>query len=436
MILLVSFRDGDQKMTIEKDRDLENFWGKDLNLKVFVTTNGCSENRIDCAKMKNFFIKNGWTVADNLNQADLILFNACGLTTVRENDSLETLKYINNLKKSSAEVIVWGCFPKINPQRLSAIHQGVMFDSYQEERLEDFFEGSIRSELVHANFLVDACCNTKGKLKSLLPKKIRNRVTFMDPTGFPIKISTGCLDACAYCGVRLSRGRLRSKPINNVVEEFKEGLAKGFSNFTMIGTDLGAYGRDISINLVELLNTIMKIEGNYKIRFPNINPRWLPEMLPELLAHVGSGKIEVFGSGVQCGSNKILKLMNRQYSIEDFRMAIGALKAAHPVIRIRTNLIVGFPGETEQDFQETLRLLDELDITYADIHKYSPRPKTKAATLPDQVPSSVIEERYTRLKRHFWYTFGKHYLNSLLGIHTHQNSYNKYFMRTLRISKG
>jgi MiaB/RimO family radical SAM methylthiotransferase len=399
-----------------------NYLSKDLNLKVCVTTNGCSENRIDCAKMKNFFIYNGWSVTDNISQADLILFNACGLTTVRENDSLESLRYINEHKKPSAEVIVWGCFPKINPHRLREFHPGIIFEAHQEERLEDFFAGSIKAQHIDANFLANALPDTHMEWYRDLPEifhdlihpriflgryrhaKVRNLVSFTDPEAFFIKVSTGCLNACAYCGVRLSRGKLKSKPIEKVVEEFRGGLDKDFSQFTLIGTDLGSYGRDHGNNLVELLKAILEIEGNYKLRLPNINPRWLTEMLPELQELVRSGKIEVMGCAVQCGSNRILKLMNRHITIEDYRKIIAALKAANPAIRILTNFLVGFPGETEQEFQETLRLLDELDFAYADIHRYSPRPKTKAATMPDQIPSHVIEDRFTRLTRHYWYT--------------------------------
>ncbi|MFP3868407.1 MAG: radical SAM protein [Desulfobacteraceae bacterium] len=406
----------------------ELYFRKNVGQKVCVTTNGCSENRIDCAKMQKFFTDNGWSVTADIRQADLILFNACGLTTVRENDSLATLQWITEQKRPSAEVIVWGCFPKINAERLRAIHAGLLFDSDQEERLEEFFEASVKSQQIEANFLVAACPNHQptangwhrylAKIISGLrsPRLFLGKrrwarasrlVNFLDSEAFPIKVSTGCLDACAYCGVRLARGRLRSKPIPQVVAEFKDGLARQFSKFTLIGTDLGAYGRDQGQRLVDLLDTILELEGDYKIRLPNINPRWLKDMLPEMRKLVQSNKIEVIGSGVQCGSNRILQLMNRRYRVEDYQQAVVALKAECPALHIRTNLIVGFPGETEGDFDKTLQLVDEVDFTFADIHRYSPRPKTKAATMPDQVPARVIEDRFIRLTRHFSRTPGK-----------------------------
>ena len=223
-------------------------------------------------------------------------------------------------------------------------------------------------------------------------------LSFADSDAFFMKVSTGCLSSCSYCGVRYSRGRLRSKPVYRITEEFKEGLKKNFRKFTLIGTDLGAYGRDQGTNLVYLLKALFENEGDYKLRLPNINPKFLIEMIPELRELFRSGKIEVIGAGVQSGSNRLLRLMNRGYRIEDYKEAMSILKTEFPALRIRTNIIVGFPTETEEDFQETLGLLNEVNFTFADIHRYSPRSKTKAETMPEQIPQEVIEDRFVRLQ--------------------------------------
>ena len=226
-------------------------------------------------------------------------------------------------------------------------------------------------------------------------------IAFTDPDAFYIKVCTGCLDNCTFCGVRFARGRLRSKPIHSIISEFQQGLEKNYRKFTLLGTDLGAYGRDHGTDLVALLESFVENAADFKLRLPNLNPRWLTEMLPGLRDLFGSGKIEVIGSGVQSGSNRILKLMNRQYTVEDYKQAIFAFRTAFPALRLRTNMIVGFPGEKEQDFKETLSLVDEVDFTYADIHIYSPRPNTKGARMADQVPLEVSEDRFARLKQAF-----------------------------------
>jgi len=393
------------------------YLSKDLDRIIYVTTNGCSENRSDCAKMQEFFAINGWPVTTNIKEADIILFNACGLTAVREDDSIDVLKAVNAQKKPSAEIIVWGCFPKINKERISEIHEGIVFDSDESEQLEDFFKGNIKARDIHANFLVPSWKrpNKIRKYLRYLPniahirsyiqlwfdrrlwKHASDLVSFVDSDAFFIKVSTGCLNSCTYCGTRFSRGRLRSKPVYRITEEFKEGLGKNFKKFTLIGTDIGAYGRDQGTNLVHLLKALIKNEGDFKLRLPNINPRFLIEMMPELRELFRSGKIEVIGSGVQSANNRLLGLMNRGHRIEDYKETLYILKMEFPALRIRTNIIVGFPTETEEDFQETLGLLNEVDFTFADIHRYSPRSKTKAATMPEQIPHEVIEDRYARM---------------------------------------
>jgi len=369
--------------------------------------------------MQEFFRKSGWPLTDDLSKADIILFSMCGLSEVKEEASLKMLNYISDYKKPGAEIIVCGCFPKINNGRINQVHQGKILEAEEVERLEEFFESNIKAGDIKANSQGPICqdIHLKKSEKKFLSKissfNIRKRfedrkwshaldlVNFVDPDAFYIKVCTGCLDNCTFCGVRVVRGRLRSKPVHGIISEFQQGLKKNYRKFTFIGTDLGAYGRDHGTDLVALLGSCMENTADFKLRLPNLNPRWLIKMLPGLRDLVGSGKIEVIGSGLQSGSNRILKLMNRQYTVEDYKQAIFLLRTAFPGLRLRTNIVVGFPGEKEQDFKETLRLLDEVDFTYADIHIYSPRPDTKAAKMPDQVPLEVSEDRLARLKKSF-----------------------------------
>lgn len=383
--------------------------------RLLVTTNGCSENRLDCGRMEAFFSANGWKLTQRIKKADIILFNACGLTNVRENASLKVLESINSQKKASAEVIVWGCFPKINIDRVRSFHGGTIFHNDELGRLEEIFEGKVRSRDVTANHL----CNSwelpkyneatvkrllkrmnliKYKLKkfdhTLLSQALKS-TSFTDTDSYFIKISTGCLSSCSYCGVRYSRGRLKSKPLSQIVKEFNEGLVKKYKKFTLIGTDIAAYGRDIGTNLANLLEILLKNDVDVKMRLPNMNPKFMIEMMPKLRELIGTEKIELIGAGVQSGNNRILRRMNRGYRIEDYKEVISGLKAECPHLRIRTNVIVGFPSETEDDFQDTIKLIDEIDFNFADLHRYSTRSNTKAATMPKQIPQAVIDKRFS-----------------------------------------
>jgi len=400
---------------------------KDCKKSVYVLTSGCSEARSDCGHMQEFFRKSGWPLTDDFKKADIILFSMCGLSKVKEENSLKVLQHINDYKKPAAEVIACGCFPKINNDRIRQVHQGKIFESDEAEKLEEFFESNIKARDINANHPGPSLQIPLKKSKSIKRifnvfnpqwwsekykwNRAANLTSFVNPDAFNIKVCTGCLDNCTFCGARFARGRLRSKPIHSIISEFQQGLEKNYRKFTLIGTDLGAYGRDHGTDLVALLGSFIENAADFKLRLPNLNPRWLIKMLPGLRDLVGSQKIDAIGSGAQSGSNRILKLMNRRYTIEDYKQAMYTLKKAYPDLRLRTNIIVGFPGEKEQDFKETLRLLDEVDFTYIDMHIYSPRPHTKAAKMADQVPLEVSEDRLARLKQ----SFTRHLCETNLG---------------------
>ena len=385
--------------------------------RVFLATNGCPENRIDLARMREFLIENGWEFANSIEESDLILFNACGLTHTMEENSIRTISEINYKKKPSTELIVCGCLPKINNNRLREVYQNITFGSDEIERLAEALKIKTNPKNIYANYLLPGYNNghkngwhipnlkrifcmkaTKRKLYKYYFKNyfkdLCNAINVFHPYSFCIKISTGCLTNCSYCAVRLSRGTLKSKPLNNVIHEFEEGIAKGFTEFSLIGTDTGSYGRDQGITLVTLLKELLARAGDYQIRLRNIQPRFLIEMMPKLQELFKSGKISYISTAVQSGNNRILKLMNRKYTVEEYKEAIRLINKEFPFIQIRTQIMVGFPSETEEEYQDSVRLLDELNFDFVETFLYSPRPNTKAAKIKEQVPKREAEKRY------------------------------------------
>ena len=269
---------------------------------------------------------------------------------------------------------------------------------------------------IHANYLVPRTVNSVGdKLNiSYLLKKIRFRSVIQNltslntrrfnvcmsvtiPDAFLIKLCTGCLYACSFCAVRLSRGRLRSNPIDQVLHEFHEGIKRGFKKFALIGTDVGAYGRDQGTDLIQLLKELLKKRVDYTLLLRNIHPRFLIDRMPEFREILKSGKISWISTAVESGNNRILKLMNRGYSVEEFKENIHLLNEDFSEIKIRTQFIVGFPSETDKEFDDTVRLLDELRFEYAEIYKFEPRPRTKAATMDNQIPEKIARKRHFKL---------------------------------------
>jgi len=404
--------------------------------KVCVLTHGCPENRIDGARIREFLKKNGHKLTSEVRDADIILLNACGLTRHSEKINRDLISRIEALKKPSAKVIMGGCLTKINSDFRQNLTFGVDDDL---ALLNTMFDARIPVQNIHANFLLpqvrlrDASAKTVETTRSVLRKLTRPRViagkllryyrtgcrvsgsrngertisklsrerqesvgtvvNVYKPSTFLIKVSTGCLNTCSYCAVRLSRGRLKSKPIDRVVEEFEEGVAKGYRQFGLIGTDVGAYGRDRDTDLVTLLKELLRTDGDYRIKLRNIQPRFLIEMLPELRKILQSGKVTYLSSAAESGNNRILRLMNRGYRIEAFKEAIGLLNMDFPYIQLRTQLMVGFPSETEEEFQDTVRLLDELNFDVVEVYIFQSRPGTEAAKMAGQIHKKVALRR-------------------------------------------
>jgi len=382
--------------------------------RVCVITNGCPENRIDCARMQKFLTYNDCIVTPDFQDADLIIFNACALTEGSQEYSIELIRFIQAHKQPSSELIVCGCLPKINGSRLREVHQGFTFE-HEIEQLTEVIDTRKCSDNIYANHLVPqtripsvrrlrvpllkkmaSLMSIKERLTQPYRDHLSQAINVFNPHSFCIKVSTGCVNACSYCAVRISRGNIKSKPIDKVVQEFEEGLARGYTEFALLGTDVGAYGRDQGVTLADLLRELVKSKGDYEIRMRNIQPRFLIEMMPELREILGCGKIPYVSSAAQSGNNRILERMRRGYRIEDYKEAIYTLRREFPELQIRTQIMVGFPGETEEEFQDTLRLLEEVNFNFVEVYQFQPRPNTEAATMKNQIPEKVARRRYHR----------------------------------------
>jgi len=375
-------------------------------------------------------LENGWTVANDFRIADLIVFNSCGqqggvVTDKKPIHTIKILKRIIDEKKSSAKIIVSGCLVKKNKDLIKESHNDLIIVPNEDETFNKIFQTKKKIEDIHVNHLIphqNQIIMNKISIKNLkrfmdisysfnlLRRKITEarflRLAYeynvYNSNNFLIKVSTGCLCNCSFCSIHLARGRLKSKPISRISEEFDQGLNEGYSDFGLIGTDVGCYGRDQGNTLITLLRELLIKDGNYNIRIRNIQPKYLIEMLPELLEIFKSGKISYIESSAESGNNRILNLMKRGYKIEDYKKAICLINKEFPEIKIRSQFIVGFPSETDNEFQDTLGLIDELKFDFIEIYKYYAEPNTKAAEIKNQLPQKVIEKRHYRLYMKFF----------------------------------
>ena len=386
-------------------------------MKVSAKTNGCVEGQLSSTYVEQFFKKNNVEVTKDLTEANMVFFWACGLTEKREKDSLAVMREIQHKMKPDARLIVWGCLPRINPKSLATVYDGPILGPDDK----NFFEGTLEKvispfdpmEIGWAqNMLVPSqdCPEPKGQpadafadalilLKNdwgRLWERARKNVKYF------IRVASGCTGRCTYCSERCAFGKVKSRPVNSVLSDLERGLANGYNRFSLIATDLGAYGRDIGCTLPDLLEKMTGFteKQDYKIILNQVNPFYLNEMFSGLEKNLASRKIETLNCPVQSGSEKILRLMGRQHTAKDWWNSMVRINRKFPNVKLSTHFMVGFPGETDEDFKATLRLLDyPLSLESIVIFKYSGRPRVYATRMPGQVSEETKELRSRMLQR-------------------------------------
>ena len=374
--------------------------------RAYVSCLGCPESQIDSARVQVFLKKNGYVISKNSEEADLVLFRTCGFTEESEIASLEAIRNIKSKMKRGTLLIPWGCLHKIHPDALTPDY--VTFGEKDMWKLNEIVAAREPIEKVQANFLSPKYKKSKVKKITDFPRTHhkqlwlheRNHPIFKPGkygSPFFIKASTGCLGGCTYCAIRLSRGKVKSKRIEEVLSEFERGRRLGFKDFRLLGTDLGAYGRDRGRTLVDLLSKMTQEEGEYAISLRNINPYWLTRMYNEMKPILSSGKIRYMSSAVESGSNRILELMGRRYTTEELIPIIQDLNRSHPSILINTQFMVGFPTESKQDHRQSERVLKECLFDMVEVYKFSGRLGTPAAKMNGQIPENTKTTRYLRL---------------------------------------
>ncbi len=386
--------------------------------RAYVMCNGCPENRIDVARAEQYLLQNSWTIVKNWQEANLILFNACGRDLTSSSHSLNLIKDIQCGLKENQQLVVWGCLPKIDPNTLEKTFSGLTSAGSELVGLEQIigFEGSINKTA--ANYLGPVLLPTKRTAPTLIRyqgfyldralKKLANiwesfldsRFNLTDKKHnhvFYIKVSSGCNGNCSYCAIKKSRGGTKSKSIEDILKQFQEGRKKGYKLFSLMGTDLGSYGSDLNTNLTDLLKALIKEEGDFKLNLRNVNPHFLVNHIDEFICVLKSGKIRYVETAAESGSNRILRLMNRRYTIEEYTNCVKCIRKENPRIIIRTQLMAGFPTETDSDFSATTKLLRDVVFDFVEVYQYSDRPGTISATMEPKVPIQVKRQRYIKL---------------------------------------
>jgi threonylcarbamoyladenosine tRNA methylthiotransferase CDKAL1 len=388
-------------------------------MRVYLSTNGCTEAQLSSTHMEKFLRMNNIAIVDNPSQAEIVLFLACGLTNRSEKDSLALIRRLQKEFKPGTKLIVWGCLPRINPESLLGIYSGpfevstdtsflneipetrnVPFSSSDIACAEDLLLSTQTAGLNQANnadFLTSFLILLKQTWDRLWARSRKN-------TNYWIRIAEGCTGHCTYCSERLVFGNVRSRPIEKIISDVELGLKQGYNTISLVATDLGAYGRDMGFTLVDLLKEIVSIdsEKRFKIVLNQLSLFYLMEMFSDLREIFASGRISVIGCPVQSGSNRILKLMGRLYTAEEWRECMIRINREFPRIRLVTHIMVGFPTETDEDFASTLRLLDfPLFLDSFGLFRFSPRSKVPAWRMKGQVSEKTKELRSKKFSKKY-----------------------------------
>ncbi|NXG46310.1 CDKAL methylthiotransferase, partial [Psilopogon haemacephalus] len=360
--------------------------------KIWIRTWGCSHNNSDGEYMAGQLASYGYKITDNSAEADLWLLNSCTVKNPAEDHFRNSIKKAQEGKK---KVVLAGCVPQAQPRQ--DYMKGLSIIGVQQiDRVVEVVEETIKGHSVR--LLGQKKNNGKrlGGARLDLPKIRKNPLIEI------ISINTGCLNACTYCKTKHARGDLASYPIEELVDRAKQSFQEGVCEIWLTSEDTGAYGKDIGTDLPTLLWKLVEVipEGAM-MRLGMTNPPYILEHLEEMAKILNHPRVYAFlHIPVQSASDSVLMDMKREYCVADFKQVVDFLKEKVPGITIATDIICGFPGETDEDFQETVKLVEQYRFPSLFINQFYPRPGTPAAKM-HQVPAAVKKQRTKDLSQLF-----------------------------------
>ena len=383
-----------QKYYIQKCKELvkikEQQYGRKLS--ACVVTFGCQMNFKDSEKLMGILSEIGYEETDD-EHADFVLYNTC---TVRENANLKVygrLGYLSKIKEKNPEMIIGlcGCMMQ-EPQVVEKLNKSYRFIDIIFGTHNIFLLAQLLYERLISGHKVEDIWDGTTEIVEELPTV--RKYDFKSG----VNIMYGCNNFCSYCIVPYVRGRERSRNPEDIIDEIKQLVANGVVEIMLLGQNVNSYGKTLEnpITFAQLLQRIEDIEGLKRIRFMTSHPKDLSDELIKVMAK--SKKIcKQMHLPLQSGSSRLLKIMNRHYNKEQYLTLVEKLRKEIPDIGITTDIIVGFPGETEEDFEETLDVVEKAQYDSAFTFIYSKRSGTPAAKMPDQVPEDVVKDRFDRL---------------------------------------
>jgi tRNA-2-methylthio-N6-dimethylallyladenosine synthase len=362
---------------------------------LYIETFGCQMNEDDSDRIISILKELNYAKTDNLEKADIIILNTCSIREKAEQKVYSSLGRFKRLKKNKKELLiaVGGCVAKQEGEKLlkRVPYLDIVFGPHNIYRLPDLIEYRKRSKkgICETSFLED------DKVQELFYRKKR-----CSSVKAYVTIMQGCSNYCSYCVVPYTRGRMVSRRSKDILNEIRSLAKDGVNEVTLLGQNVNSYGKDLDneMDFVNLIKEINEIEGISRIRFTTSHPKDLNEELISLFDGSIKKLCRHIHLPVQSGSNNILKRMNRGYTRDEYLKKINLLREVSPEIAITTDIIVGFPGESERDFEDTMNLLKEVNYDGIFSFCYSKRPNTVASLYNDQLSPEIKYNRLYRLQ--------------------------------------
>ena len=397
----------------------------------FITL-GCKVNQYETNAMTQQFIEKGYEVVDHTQKADIYIVNTCTVTNMSDRKSRQMLRRVKELNKE-AIVVACGCYAQVAKEELEKIEEiNLVLGNNEKKDIVEYVETYIHHQTLSENkedtlhiktqsnkieedvkasqnkeIMANAEKNkiTKNRVEAQI-KDVMNQkefvefgdITFTEKTRAVIKIQDGCDRFCSYCIIPYARGRVRSRKPEHILSEIQKIAKEGIKEVVITGIHIASYGKDFkqAYRLIDLLEEMNEIEGIERIRLGSIEPLLItPEFVNRL------EKLEKvchqFHLSLQSGCDETLKRMNRRYTTEQFKEITKLLRNTFEDAILTTDIIVGFPGESEEEFEKTYEFLKEIKFYKMHVFKYSPRKGTKAAVMPNQIDGNKKEERSRRL---------------------------------------
>ncbi len=361
----------------------------DRPMRISIITQGCKVNQYESELIIEMLENAGYIVFSGEDQgADVYILNSCAVTSEAERKVRQTLRHLRKLNPES-KIILSGCYvqvPRVQ-EEYKSLGVDLVLGNREKKRILNFLNDF--GEYYDLNY---------WKEDDISFEFVENSVT--ERSRAFVKVEDGCNNGCTYCVIRTLRGtKIRSKPVEVVIKEIEKLVSKKHKEIVITGLNLGKYGLDNGSSLAKLLIKLTKINGEFRIRLSSINPEDLTDELIEIIKNEDRicNHLHI---PAQSGSSSVLRRMGRNYTAEYFLSRVQKLREFDPVFSISTDIMVGFPGESELEFNETLEFVRQAQFSKVHTFRYSQRPNTAAARFENQVPGNIKKERAEQLIQH------------------------------------